>query len=423
MKRTTLFAAITASLAAMSAQAEGSFTYWSMWNEGEPQQKVLAQAIEDFTAETGIEVDVQWVGRDIHKKIGPTLNSPETPFTLVDGERRKIFSSLVTTDSQASMDAVYAAQIPGEAVTVDEALLPNIKNVLVEDGETWMVPYILLSAAWWYDAARMPELAGNEPQTWDELVALFKARKDAGHKVIAQDGDIGFYNLWYFTDIAVRHLGPGKVNEAIEDRSGDMLRDPRILRTAEQIQELVDAGFFAPGYDSSKWPAQQQLWASGEVDFMYNGTWLPRETVEFTPEGADPTAFMMPAVSDESIATNEVGVIGFSVSETGPDIDEAQQFVAWFLKTDYLAELAEEAKVLVPRGGIEVAEVLQPVYEALNSGALTHNAYDGVNTYNADYTTKVLTPLVNELIFGRMGAQEFQDELVDQTTLYWELRD
>ena len=423
MKKSPILAAFAASVMAVSAHAEGSFTYWSMWNEGEPQQKVLARAIAEFTAETGIEVDVQWVGRDIHKKIGPTLNSPETPFTLVDGERRKIYSSLVTTDSQAAMDAVYAAQVPGEDMTVDEALLPNIKSVLVEDGKTWMVPYILLSAAWWYDAARMPELVGNEPQTWDELIALFQSRKDAGHQVIGQDGDIGFYNLWYFTDIAVRHLGPGMVNAAIEDRSGDALRDPRILRTAEQIEQLVDAGFFADGYDSSKWPAQQQLWASGEIDFMYNGTWLPRETADFLPEGADIKSFMMPAVSDASIATNEVGVIGFSIAEKGPDAEEAEKFVAFFMQKGYLAELAEEAKVIVPREGIEVTEVLQPVYAALNSGALTHNSYDGVNTYNADYTTKVLTPLINELMFGNIDAQEFQDELVDQTVLYWELRD
>src|SRR5699024_7853178 len=69
--RTALAAGVTAAamtLAACSGPGSGDepseeFTYWSMWKEGEPQQKVMAQAIEDFEAETGITVDVQWQGR------------------------------------------------------------------------------------------------------------------------------------------------------------------------------------------------------------------------------------------------------------------------------------------------------------------------------------------------------------------------
>lgn len=422
MKKSLLLAALLASTTVGTAFADGSFTYWSMWNEGEPQQKVIAEAIADFTAETGITVDAQWVGRDIQKKVGPTLNSPETPFTLVDGERRKIYSALVTTDSEASTDAVFAMEVPGEGVTVDAAILSNIKPIVTEDGATWMVPYILLSSAWWYDAARMPELAGNEPKTWDEMIALFQKRKDAGHQVIAQDGDIGFYNLYFFTEIAVRHLGPGKLNAMIEDRSGEALKDPAILKTAQQIEQLVKAGFFATGYDSSKWPAQQQEWASGKSDFIFNGTWLPRETAEFLPEGAKPVSFPMPSVGEGSVNTNEVGVIGFSIAKKGPDAEEAAKFVAFFMQEKYLARLADEAKVIVPRQGIAVDPVLQSAYEMLGSGQ-THNSYDGVNTYNADYTTKVLTPLVNELIFGQIDAQTFRDSLVEQTVQYWEIND
>src|SRR5699024_11944437 len=66
--RTALAAGVTAAamtMAACSGPGSGDdpseeFTYWSMWKEGEPQQKVMAQAIEDFEAETGITVDVQW---------------------------------------------------------------------------------------------------------------------------------------------------------------------------------------------------------------------------------------------------------------------------------------------------------------------------------------------------------------------------
>lgn len=412
---------LTAALLAGGALADEKFTYWSMWNEGEPQQRAMAATIEEFTAATGIEVDVQWVGRDIHKKVGPTLNSPQTPFTLVDGSERKIYSSIVSTGNEYSLNDVYAATVPGTDQTVENVLLDNARDVVTEDGVTWLVPYILFSSSWWYDAARMPELKGNEPDTWDALVALFSKNKGEGRQVIAQDGDIGFYNLYYFTEIAVRHMGPGNLNKAIEDTTGEALKDPRILRTAEQIQELVEAGFFADGYDSSKWPSQQQKWAAGNVDFIYNGTWLPREIAEFLPEGAEPVSFQMPKVGPDAVETNEVGYIGFAIADKGPDKEAAEKFVTFFMQKEHLARMADLSKVIVPAKGIEMDPVLQPLYAELNSGALTHAAYDGVNTYHADYITKVLTPLVNELIFGEMDAPTFQNELVDQTVLYWEL--
>src|SRR5690625_7500918 len=40
----------------------GAVTYWSQWEQGEPQAEILQEAIDDFTAETGIEVEVE-IGR------------------------------------------------------------------------------------------------------------------------------------------------------------------------------------------------------------------------------------------------------------------------------------------------------------------------------------------------------------------------
>ena len=46
------------------AFAQQSFSFWSMWNEGEPQQQVLASAIENFEKEYDVKVDVRWAEFD-----------------------------------------------------------------------------------------------------------------------------------------------------------------------------------------------------------------------------------------------------------------------------------------------------------------------------------------------------------------------
>lgn len=66
-----------------SIYAQRSFTFWSMWNEGEPQQQVLARAIKDFEAEYGVKVDVRWAGREVLSTVRPRLLAGEN-IDLVD---------------------------------------------------------------------------------------------------------------------------------------------------------------------------------------------------------------------------------------------------------------------------------------------------------------------------------------------------
>lgn len=56
-----------------SSESKTKLVYWTMWNEAEPQGMVVAEAVEAFTAETGIEVEVNFNGREIRKTLQPAL--------------------------------------------------------------------------------------------------------------------------------------------------------------------------------------------------------------------------------------------------------------------------------------------------------------------------------------------------------------
>ena len=60
----------------VSADA-GELTYWSMWNNTEPQAKVIKEAIDAYTAETGIKVNVEWKGRDLGTVLQSALEAGE----------------------------------------------------------------------------------------------------------------------------------------------------------------------------------------------------------------------------------------------------------------------------------------------------------------------------------------------------------
>src|SRR5699024_12457721 len=62
-----------------SEEGSGTVTYWSQWEQNEPQAEVLQDAIDDFTDETGIEVKVEWQGRQVMQKVQPLLRSGDVP--------------------------------------------------------------------------------------------------------------------------------------------------------------------------------------------------------------------------------------------------------------------------------------------------------------------------------------------------------
>lgn len=401
------------------AHAEGSLTYWSMWSSGEPQQKVIQRAIDQFTKETGIAVNVQWIGRDNLRKLAPTLNSPVTPADLVDGAQRNVRSILVSTNNQTDLSPVYAAPIPGEAGNTVGGVIPEkfLQSVTIGE-QKWLVPYEIITSQWWYDAALLPDVGQSPPRTWPDLIALLDRVKARGIAPIALDGDIGNFNLYYFTEIAVRYLGPGNLRKAVAYKTGEALKDARILKTAERIESLVKGGYFAPGYNASKWPAMQQRWATHNAALIFNGPWIVSETTSYAAPGFKPRSFPMPPVADGAHNTQEVSFIGFAIPKKAANGEAAQKFISYFLAKDRLSGIATESRNLTPRADIAVPDELADAKRVIESSPEVHSQFDGLIDVDADYTNKVLIPLVNDLIFGVKSAQAFQSSLVENTVTY-----
>ena len=63
--------------------------YWSMWNETEPQGQTLSEAIKAYSNKTGVEVEVNWNGRDIRKTLQPALDGG-TAIDLFDEDVERV---------------------------------------------------------------------------------------------------------------------------------------------------------------------------------------------------------------------------------------------------------------------------------------------------------------------------------------------
>lgn len=411
--------AVTASGCASAAgdSSSDSLTYWSMWKEGEAQQKVVAAAIADFEEETGIEVNVQWQGRDNIKKVVPTLNTNKVP-DLVDGSFAKLAPILAETGQAKSLEAAYDAEVDGSKVSelIPSAYL-DVDTLSVEGGDApWMLPYSLTSDAIWFNATAHPELVDAPPADWDGFIDTLDAIKAGGETPFAVDGDVSGYNAYWYTTAMVRVAGPGSLKKIAEDPSGAGWDSKEALKAAELVEELVQGGYFISGYNASKWPAQQQAWADNKAALLFNGTWIPTETGPYAAEGFEYSSFPFPTVDGGSNA-QRADFVGFAVPTRAKNADSAQKFAAYFLGKSYQDSLGSDAKIIPIRSDATVSAEMSTVKAALDNADGYYQQNDGISF--PGYTEKLLWPTIDQLVLGKISAAEFVAQMKSGQIDYW----
>ena len=396
------------------AAEPSTIRYFSMWNEGEPQQVVLQGIIDSFESETGNEVDVLWGGREILTSVRAALSAGDA-VDLVDLDAEPLVGALVNSGETQSLAAVIDMTIPGEDNTVGDVIPQAFLDIYAIDGEPHLIPYEVISSGIHYDGSRLADLGIDPPRTWDEFVAASVA---SGENAVQADGLINFYNAYWLYWLIVRHGGPGAFHEAASDPTGEAWRAAPMQRAVTDLVKLVESGAMADGYDGSNYPLAQQDWASGNGTFMVNGTWLASETSSYASEGFDYRLLSFPSV-DGGFESAELYQIGWVVPNAAEAPAAAQQFIAYALNRERLAGIADVAKNLTPRSDIDVPPELQDAAGIFAAEPEVHRIYDGVQGDFPEYWETVFLPLDDQLFFGQISGEEFIDEIASKTADYW----
>ncbi|WP_216215768.1 ABC transporter substrate-binding protein [Amycolatopsis aidingensis] len=413
-------------------QPEGErLRYWSMWTADEPQGRVLRHAIECFENKTGVTVDVQWLGRKVlTQNVAPALNTDEVP-DLIDQDLSQMNAAIVAPGGTQSVQDVLGMKVGEGDKTVEDVLasysyqLPQNTDA---DGERFLIPYELITNAWWYDRNTVQDF--SPPQTIDEMFALFDKAKANGMAAVSQDGDIKFYNSYFFTQLAARFVGPGGLAEAAADRSGQAWKaEPGFLAAAKIVERLAKGGYFVEGWNASKFPQVQQRWADGESAYIYNGSWLPSEAREYLGKQGggrelDFGSFQFPMPEGATHDIVEVLPIGFSVPAKARDAGTAKAFIAYVLHKDILQGIPTVSDNLAPRPDLKVPDDLADAKAALDDESKEHTlVMDGLDgLFGGTYVDNVFFPADDALLNGKLTAREFVDQLARESAEYWRSR-
>ncbi|WP_185975702.1 ABC transporter substrate-binding protein [Tessaracoccus rhinocerotis] len=386
-----------------TVQQDVTLTYWAAWSEGEPQQVIMDAIIEDFTAETGVEVDVQYMGRQVTQSLINALATGEGP-DLFDAGTRNIMD-FQARGFLADLDPLLDREVPGEGVPVSETIADSVIESSQADGKLAILPTYINSNAIWFNAGRFPELRETPPQTWDELIALFDEHKAQGLVPIGADGTVSGYNVFWIFQSLVQLGGPGTMRELAEDTAN--WDAPEVLEAAKRVQQLVEGGYLDDTYMGSKYPDAQNRWANDEYSFMLNGSYMGGETTDQQAEGFEADTFLFPGEGDNQVI--EVTANGLAVSADTEEMDAALDFLSYAAKSDHQTLWSTEAGFIGARSDVEPPASLISLYEHIQQADPDQvtGAHDLAAATHPQWWNDIFLPANDALFSGELTAEAF----------------
>ena len=399
--------------------------HWSMFSEGEPLQQLLDQATKDFMAENpDIEVEVVWAGRQVLTELQSAI-AAGTQVDIVDHSDDRVLNAIVVNDLALPLDKYLDEPAYDSDTPWKDTFAPGALDLgKGPDGNTYLIPRDDYISAFFFNA-KMLEDMGATPDPmgmeWDEFVNLLETIRDQNPEVspLGADGNVSFYNNWWFSYLAVRLAGKDAFREAAYDETGEKWGDPEFLEAAQMIRDLQDAGYFQENFEGSVWPAAQVQWVNDEIAMMFMGAWLPNEMSEQAPEGFEISLFAFPSVSgapgNEYV---EHWANAYGVLKSAPYPDAAARYLKFIMSKEIGDRISAQG---VP---VALAEVAPPAalasqYDILASQTAM-GARAGLNTEIPEYMDGVFNVCDDQFFQLQLSPEEFIDCLKTESAAFWE---
>lgn len=380
--------------------------YWAMWSEGEPQAEVIKEAVAKYTEDTGVEVDLQFKGRNGQREgLEPALQAKQQ-IDLFDEDVNRVNGSW----GAYLMDLEELAK-DYEAEHGSEVLLKIARNA--GEGTLKSIPYQPSIFGFFYNKALFAK-AGIEsaPTTWEEFDAACDKLVKAGITPITADDA---YDTSFMGYHLARYIGQDGVKALVNDpkaKDADSVNwdDERVLKAAKDIEGFAKKGYFSKTIGSNVYPdGQNKEFAPGKAAIVICGSWLPNEVKKMVAEDFEWGYFNYPAVEGgtDGVSANNIANQVLAINKDSKMSKEAFELITYITTGEFDKKMSEQAlciptdKANADAWPAELADV-KPAFES------TDTFYDwavGAEN-NADLTT-TLKESTMKLMAGTMSAEEF----------------
>ena len=268
--------------------------YWSSWSETEAQADALREAADEFMkANPGVKINFTFNGRDNRNLVGSAV-SAGTKVTMMDANADNIKSmwSEMTMDLTPYFEESYEST--GGEKYVDR-IMPSMSGLSAKlfDGKYSYFPYAPQGFMIFCNKNIFDDCGITKyPETWTEFMDACEKIKAKGYTPVTTDSNYATSWVGYYMS---RLMGNDEVAKLSNDPSA--WSNPKVLEAAKAIEDMAKKGYFDPVIETNTYPNAQQSMVINEKIAMYiNGTWLPNEVKESTPDDFKWGSFAFPTV-------------------------------------------------------------------------------------------------------------------------------
>ncbi len=384
--------------AATFAQDEGGsvdiLTYFSV----DLGEKALASIVEEFTAETGIAVNIGEIDHENYKTaILVQLAGGNPPDALTDwAGARAAFKvkngALMPIDdmwAENDLDAEFPAGMVAAASTYD--------------GAKYTVPVGYHYAGMFYNPKVLETAGVAIPTTWDELLAACGTLQEQGIVPIS----LGSMNRWpaqfWFDYLLLRTAGPDYRATLMAGEAA--YTDPEVVNAMTLWQEAAAAGCFTPDANAYDWTdAADQLY-KGEAAMNLMGTWITGYLDGLGAVAGEDYDFFEFPTFDPAVPNAVVGPVDtFAVAAAAKNPDGAKQLLAFLSRPEVQTEWAIGQGALPPNVKADTSALNGVLQKALGVVAASPSF-----NFNYDLATPPAPSEVGLDMFAKFMSDPAQD--------------
>lgn len=172
----------------------------------------------------------------------------------------------------------------------------------------------------------------DEPQTWDEFLAVCQTLKENGEVPISQGGldDWTLYEV-VFSGLGANFYGGEEARQALMNGQAK-LTDDNFIEAFEAVNQLVP--YFPVGYESLDYVSMQQMFATGQAAMFVAGSW---ELGPLMDMGASSLGWFAPPVVNAGDTLQYCFHVdmGVGLNKDSAEIPEAVDYMNWLASSEF----------------------------------------------------------------------------------------
>lgn len=357
------------------------------------------EMLEEFTNETGIEVNVETVAwDDIRNKISVAANGKKSPADVVEVD----WAWVGEFDSAGWL----------EPISVDEETIADMPSIAsFKEGDKILgLPYANDFRIGYYNTETYKKANLEEPNTWDEVLEHMKTIKEK--------------NIIEYPFTLPLNAGEGTTTSFIWLtflRDGKVFNDDNTLdkenamKTLEFIDKAVKGKLINPINTTAKDIDTYRQIASGEAAFMVGPTsFVGRVNDEKESKVVGEVMPIIPPGDKGKTEQTMAFVEGIGVTKYSKNKEAAEKFVKWYTSKESQAKLFEDNNTIPTR--TSVLEELIESDKLKNSGSMLETSKliqspfpQGVPKYYTEMSSAIYNS-INKMVLGQSTAEEaFED--------------